>query len=120
MRKAIVQFFRDIFKRDVTVHLHQDPSCPNRVSKLVESTFVHESLGITDDRMDELTMLVKKIHRKHDDIVLIIEGVSAECKHPNELFMITFWLRGYIDDHQRRNVIQAFIAGQGGSPPPGS
>jgi hypothetical protein len=49
-----------------------------------------DALGITKERQRELTTLVLSQFNKQPNIVKVAEICSKECKHANELFMITY------------------------------
>ena len=46
---------------------------------------INEGLGITEKRCEEIAKVVFESEKKETNIVKIMECVSLECKHPNEL-----------------------------------
>ena len=64
-------------------------------------------LGMTEDRAKELTKSLLAIYNTKSDIVEVIEAVSVECKHANEL---AFCMLTLVEIHSaRQNPLQAIM-----------
>jgi len=60
------------------------------VIELSKSNSVTESLGINDERRNELIKAIMRAEIDADSVTGVAEIISKECKHPNELFFIAF------------------------------
>jgi len=60
------------------------------VIEVSKSNSINESLGITDERRNELIKTIMRAEIDADSVTSVAEIVSKECKHPNELFFIAF------------------------------
>jgi len=50
-----------------------------------ESNQITTTLGITEERTEELFQLVKTVYKKYEDITKCYVDICAECKHINEV-----------------------------------
>lgn len=57
-----------------------------------ETEYLHESLGIPEDRVTELGDATQEAFRTSGDISEAAEKVSGMCRHPNELFFVVYLL----------------------------
>ena len=85
MKKAIIKFFRAILKRNIVFTPVEGQSF-----KLLmvdeKSETVSGSLGISDERADELGSACEKAFITSRDTVMAINKVSGMCNHINEYF----------------------------------
>lgn len=77
-----------------------------------------ESFGITDERMDYLIKRSNEIARKHAEkvekgaflnVAAILEEVSKECVHQNELAIVSLQIGGSISRFQESRSGQDFL-----------
>lgn len=87
---------------------------PLQVIKLGENGKIHDALGITHERSHELVDLVSNGYRKGKDLITVMENVSVEAKHPNELFFMSYVIGDLHHQHQR--VGSLFEMLRGGKP----
>lgn len=98
----------DVSKIDPAKYLHVDPINP-------EAGHMHDALGITEERKEELQKLAKEAYFTTDKFTAAAERGSLSCKHANELMFMVFLLsdiRSNIQDPLSR--ILSMISHKGG------
>lgn len=85
MKKAIIKFFRAIFRREIKVM--NDPAKPFNLC-IVDSdtTSLTDALGITPERVQELGDASEDALTKTGDTVKAMNVIAPMCKHVNEYF----------------------------------
>lgn len=51
---------------------------------------MHETLGLTNERADELAEKTLKCYEKHEKVTDMLNEAFSHCKHINEVTMVTF------------------------------
>lgn len=65
-----------------------------------EGECLHEGLGMTVKRCDELNEICHKAFMSEENIIASMEVISKECKHANELFFCSYMI---VKSHLRNN-----------------
>lgn len=90
MRK-LIRKIEDFFHRPKYLNPNTDSKkCLQVIEIESDCSNLIEALGITKERQRDLTTLVLKEFNKQPNIVKVAEACSKECKHANELFMISY------------------------------
>lgn len=116
MKKAIINFFRAIFRRNIQIT--NNPEKPFELIVITEGAEkLSETLGISEERADELGEAAEKAVTLCKDVVTAANMVAPMCKHINEYFFCTF----VINSMARRlsNPLGGLLSilSQGGPPP---
>lgn len=72
---------------------------------------LNEALGIPYKRAEELGDLVKKAVMVHNNKVSVMEAVSKECKHANEIFMCVELMNKLVAPMMGDGIMGAIIRG---------
>lgn len=81
-----------------------------------EADLIHQNLGITDERAQELLNLCVKVFDDSSTMHNALEKVVSECKHTNEVVMATLMLQKVVDksnSHERIHNLLKNMFGRG-------
>jgi hypothetical protein len=67
---------------------------------------MHEILGISEERAEELINICIKAYDDHDQLHACLEDVISKCKHTNEVVMATMIMQRVID---RKNQLHGLM-----------
>lgn len=89
-----MEWIKGIFK---TKRLNYKP-CEHKLLIIDDKAdLMHEILGISDSRAQELLMAADKAYNDHDKLHLCLEELVAICVHTNEIVLSTMILQKIID-----------------------
>ena len=115
-KKSIIAFLKKIFEKKLEKLPVTDEKGSVQVHRLNDnSEYIHESLGISDERVDEIGRMCRKSIIDHKDTVSCMVEVSKQLTHPNELFFATWVLRNVIQEQNTGHIgaiIHKIIRGQ--------
>jgi len=60
---------------------------------------LHQNLGISDERVEELLKVCIKAHEECNVLHNALEMIVKECKHTNEVVMVSLLMQKIIDKH---------------------
>lgn len=104
--KKIRSLLAKWFHRPKYVIWITDPETSLHVIEVEDkSDSLSEALGISQERRNYLVEKAYRIFPVHDSIVAVMQEISKECKHANELFFVA----AAIVNKQRDNQISASI-----------
>ena len=108
-KKSILAFFGKMFGKKLEVLPNIDEKGSVKIHRLNDDTeYIHEALGIDNDRVEEIGKMCRKSIIDHKDIVSCMVDISKNLTHPNELFFATWVLRNVVEE-QGRDQIGAII-----------
>ena len=55
-----------------------------------DTNVIHQTLGITDERADELARISLQCYEKHDKVTEMLNEIYSHCTHINEVTMVLF------------------------------
>ena len=88
----------------------KDYLCVIDINTPAEDVPLHEVLGCTKERHDEIKALVKQVHhecaKKEESIVIAMKIISPQLKHANELFLASLIL---IQTNQPPSIFDAIF-----------
>lgn len=84
---------------------------PMQVIKLGENGKIHDALGISHERSHELVDLVGTGYRKGNDLISVMETISVEAKHPNELFFMSYVISELHSQNSRAGHLMELLRG---------
>ena len=98
-REAVIAFFSKFFGKKKAPVLNPDEKINVRVHRLdEEGQFMHTALGITEERAHEIGILIaKQLKEGNNCAVGVMEEVSKDLNHPNEIVMATWIMKTEID-----------------------
>ncbi len=106
MKKAIINFFRAIFRRNIVVA--NDQEFPFKIIVVdVESDSLSGALGLSDEKAKSLGELCEKSFIVHKDLVASMKEVGAHCNHINEFYFCSHILAHL--QHQLSNPLRAIL-----------
>ena len=76
---------------------------------------LHEILGISEERTEELAKVCVKAYEKHDYFHATLEEVVSHCKHTNEVVMATLITQKVVDKNQSKDRILGLLKGMFGN-----
>ena len=82
--------FKKLFKRKVEVSYNADTDGLKVIQVNPESPTISENRGMSDERFEELSKAVQLALVQYSDVCDVAAHVSEMCKHPNELFFVSF------------------------------
>jgi hypothetical protein len=88
-----------------TKRLKYKPCEPKLLIIQDEADLMHDILGITDKRANELFMAADKAYNDHDKLHLCLKELVAICVHTNEVVFVTMVLQKIID---QKNAVHDF------------
>lgn len=83
----IMKWFKNLFKKKKKSYNKENSYKLLIIDEHAE--FLHETLGITEERASELTTVAFKAYEKHDRMYLCLEDIVSNCKHTNEIVFAT-------------------------------
>jgi hypothetical protein len=84
MKKAIINFFRAMLRRNIVVAPGHSNFEILHISKEAQS--LTEALGIPEDRADELGTACERAYVSSKDTISAMNKVAVLCNHINEYF----------------------------------
>ena len=75
---------------------------------------LHEGLGITAERAEELNKIIVDAFMSCKDMVECGAKITKHCKHPNESFLCAITLANIQIHHERMNGMAALMNGMFG------
>lgn len=101
MRRKLLNLWRVITFRWINTEV-SEPKNYLKVEVLNEdSDILHEVLGITDERKDDLTRECESLLAKYEDTSRAASELSKQMLHANELFYCSY-LIAHIVEHKKR------------------
>jgi hypothetical protein len=81
-------------------------ACENKFQIIrEEAEFIHEILGISDKRANELLAISYKTYDDHDKLHSCLERLVSHCKHTNEIVFATLVFQKIVHRKQAVNEI---------------
>jgi len=74
-----------------------------------EAELLHKNLGISDERVKELLALCVKAYENSESMHKGLEKVVIECKHTNEVVMVSLMLQKVVDKHQSHERMHVML-----------
>lgn len=104
-KKSIIAFFKRMFEKKLEKLPVTDQKGSAQIHRLNDDTeFIHQALGISDARVEEIGKMCRKSIIDHKDTVSCMVDISKELTHPNELFFATWVLRNVIEEQSRDHI----------------
>jgi hypothetical protein len=86
IKKLMSDMFRPVFI------LPKDNMREMKIYTFDEGTLIHEGLGISDERANELNEVISQAtkNKNNKNQAMVLEQASNACNHPNELTMVVY------------------------------
>jgi len=74
-----------------------------------DSDLLHQTLGISDKRVDELLNISIKAYNKNDNLHTALKDAVSECKHINEVVMATLIVQKIVDKNDSSERVGSIL-----------
>lgn len=105
MKKLLIKWFK--LKPELVVQLNEHNKL-HIVEVEKETSSIVEGLGLTREKEEELGNMAMECYRSTNNVVACMEKASKFCKHPNELFFVSYIISSrYVQNNINPGVMLA-------------